>query len=147
MFEHVGARNYRGFFRVARRCLAGDGLFLLHSIGGNVSRHRTDPWIARYIFPNSMIPSAAQLTRALERRFVIEDWHGFGPDYDRTLQAWRDNVEAAWERLPARYDARFRRMWRFYLAASMAAFRARRLQLWQLVLSPQGVPGGYEAPR
>ena len=74
-------------------------------------------------------------------------WHNFGTDYDRTLQAWRANIEAAWDTLPPRYDERFRRMWRFYLAASMAAFRARRIQLWQLVLSPRGVPGGYIAPR
>src|SRR5690606_24553396 len=147
MFEHVGVRNYATYFDVARRCLANDGLFLLHSIGGNVSRTHTDPWIAKYIFPNSMLPSAAQLTAALEGRFVIEDWHNFGADYDLTLQAWRENIEAAWPRLPARYDERFRRMWRYYLSASMASFRVRRLQLWQLVLSPGGVPGGYVAPR
>ncbi|MBN6148826.1 cyclopropane fatty acyl phospholipid synthase [Xanthomonas sp. AmX2] len=147
MFEHVGEKNYRDYFDVVRRCLAPDGLFLLHSIGGNVSRRRTDPWIARYIFPNSMLPSARQLGAALEGRFVIEDWHNFGADYDRTLQAWRDNIERAWPRLGERYDERFRRMWRFYLAASMASFRVRRAQLWQLVLSPRGVPGGYVAPR
>jgi cyclopropane-fatty-acyl-phospholipid synthase len=122
-------------------------LFLLHSIGGNESVRHTDPWIARYIFPNSMLPSAAQITAACEGLFVIEDWHGFGPDYDRTLQAWRRNIESAWGRLPPRYDERFRRMWRYYLAASMATFRSRRTQLWQLVLSPHGVTGGYVAPR
>jgi cyclopropane-fatty-acyl-phospholipid synthase len=147
MFEHVGFRNYRTYFELARRCLDDDGLFLLHSIGSNVSMRHTDPWIARYIFPNSMLPSAAQITGACEGLFVIEDWHGFGPDYDRTLQAWRANIESAWDQLPARYDERFRRMWRFYLAASMATFRARRAQLWQLVLSPHGVPGGYDAQR
>ena len=151
MFEHVGVKNYRTYFEVARRCLAEDapdgGLFLLHSIGGNVSRNHTDPWIGKYIFPNSMLPSAAQVTAACEGLFVIEDWHNFGTDYDRTLQAWRSNVEAAWDRLPPRYDERFRRMWRYYLAGSMASFRARRIQLWQLVLSPRGVPGGYVAPR
>jgi len=146
MFEHVGARNYARYFAIARRCLAEHGLFLLHTIGSNVSVTHTDPWIARYIFPNSMLPSAAQITRAYENRFVLEDWHGFGPDYDRTLQAWRDNVEAAWPSLPD-YDERFRRMWRFYLSASMALFRARRAQLWQMVLSPHGVGGGYEAVR
>ncbi len=77
---------------------------------------------------------------------MIEDWHNFGADYDRTLQAWRDNIEAAWPSLPA-YDRRFRRMWRFYLCSAMALFRSRRAQLWQLVLSPQGIPGGYVAPR
>ena len=151
MFEHVGARNYATFFDVARRSLdpAGEhgGLALLHCIGSNASTRHTDPWIARYIFPTSMIPSAAQIAAALEGRFVVEDWHGFGPDYDRTLQAWRANVEAAWERLPPRYDTRFRRMWRFYLAASMASFRVRRNQLWQLLLSPRGVPGGLQEIR
>lgn len=146
MFEHVGVKNYRRYFEVARACLPDDGLFLLHSIGSNVSQHHTDPWIARYIFPNSMLPSAAQIARAVEGRFVVEDWHGFGPDYDRTLQAWRTNIEAAWQQLPD-YDERFRRMWRFYLAGSMASFRARRIQLWQLVLSPRGLRGGYDAPR
>ncbi len=148
MFEHVGVRNYRTYFQVVRRCLAPHGLFLLHSIGSNVSLRRTDPWIGRYIFPNSMLPSAAQLARASEGRFVIEDWHNFGTDYDLTLQAWRSNIEAAWGRLdPRRYDERFRRMWRFYLAGSMASFRSRRAQLWQVLLSPEGVPGGVQVPR
>lgn len=152
MFEHVGVKNYRTYFEVAHRCLrddpeTGGGLFLLHSIGSNVSVRHTDPWIERYIFPNSMLPSAAQVATTAEGLFVIEDWHNFGTDYDRTLQAWRRNVEVAWDSLPSRYDQRFRRMWRFYLAASMATFRARRAQLWQLVLSPRGMPGGYLAPR
>jgi len=152
MFEHVGAKNYETYFDVARRCLrddeaTGGGLFLLHCIGSNVSVQHTDPWIGRYIFPNSMLPSARQIAACTEGRFVTEDWHNFGTDYDRTLQAWRSNIEAAWDRLPPRYDERFRRMWRYYLAASMAAFRARRIQLWQLVLSPRGIPGGYLAPR
>lgn len=147
MFEHVGVRNYRGYFDLVRSLLPPDGLFLLHSIGGNVSRRRTDPWIARHIFPNSMLPSARQVAEAAEGLFVIEDWHNFGADYDLTLQAWRDNIEAAWERLPARYDERFRRMWRYYLAGSMASFRTRRIQLWQILLSPEGVPGGIVAPR
>lgn len=148
MFEHVGDKNYRRFFEVARRCLEESGLLLLHTIGTNVVRHRTDPWIARYIFPNSMLPSPAQVTQALEGLFVLEDWHNFGADYDLTLQAWRHNIEAGWQLLdPSRYDERFRRMWRYYLAASMASFRSRNAQLWQLVLSPGGVAGGYVAPR
>lgn len=147
MFEHVGVRNYRGYFDLVRSLLPPDGLFLLHTIGSNLSRRRTDPWIARHIFPNSMLPSARQVAQASEGLFVIEDWHNFGADYDLTLQAWRDNVEAAWERLPARYDERFRRMWRYYLAGSMASFRTRRIQLWQLLLSPEGVSGGIVVPR
>jgi cyclopropane-fatty-acyl-phospholipid synthase len=147
MFEHVGVKNYRTYFDVARRCTAEDGLFVLHCIGSNVSSNHTDPWIAKYIFPNSMIPSAEQIAAASEGVFVTEDWHNFGADYDRTLMAWRANFERAWPTLEARYGERFRRMWRFYLSASAAVFRARRDQLWQLVLSPRGVRGGYRAPR
>jgi len=147
MFEHVGVKNYRAYFEIANRCVHEDGLFLLHTIGTNRSVRYTDPWIGKYIFPNSMLPSAEQITEASEGLFVLEDWHNFGADYDRTLQAWRANVERAWPQLDARYDERFRRMWRFYLSASMATFRSRHSQLWQLVLSPKGVRGGYVAPR
>lgn len=147
MFEHVGQRNYRRFFDKVRQLLTPGGLFLLHTIGGPLSTRHTDPWIARYIFPNSMLPSATQVAAAVEGRFVIEDWHNFGADYDLTLQAWRRNFDAAWPRLAARYDERFRRMWHYYLAVSMASFRTRRNQLWQLVLSPRGVPGGWRLRR
>jgi cyclopropane-fatty-acyl-phospholipid synthase len=147
MFEHVGVKNYRSYFESVRRCLAVDGLSLLHTIGTRISTDHTDPWIDKYIFPNSMLPSAAQIARASEGLFVLEDWHSFGSDYDLTLQAWRTNIDAAWARLPARYDERFRRMWRYYLDSSMAAFRSNQCQLWQVVLSPDGVDGGYVAPR
>jgi cyclopropane-fatty-acyl-phospholipid synthase len=146
MFEHVGVKNYRTYFEVARRCTAQDGLFVLHCIGSNVSSNHTDPWIAKYIFPNSMIPSAEQIANASEGVFVTEDWHNFGADYDLTLMSWRENFERAWPTLAASYGERFRRMWRFYLSASAAVFRARRDQLWQLVMSPRGVRGGYRAP-
>jgi len=147
MFEHVGVKNYRTYFDVARRCTAEDGLFVLHCIGSNVSSNHTDPWIAKYIFPNSMIPSAEQIAAASEGVFVTEDWHNFGADYDLTLMAWRANFDAAWPTLEPKYGERFRRMWRFYLSASAAVFRARRDQLWQLVMSPRGVRVGYRAPR
>lgn len=147
MFEHVGGKNYRAYFETVRRCLKDDGLSLLHCIGSNSAPAQTDPWIEKYIFPNSVIPAASQVAAALEDLFVVEDWHNFGADYDRTLTAWRANVEAAWPSLPASYDERFRRMWRYYLAVSAAVFRSRRDQLWQLTLSPRGVPGGYRVPR
>jgi len=147
MFEHVGVKNYRAYFETVRQSLRSNGLTLLHTIGGNESSSHTDPWIEKYIFPNSMIPSAAQIAKAAEGLFVLEDWHGFGPYYDRTLMAWRANFDAAWPALGEKYDERFRRMWHFYLGASAANFRARRLQLWQIVFSPRGVPGGYAAVR
>jgi len=147
MFEHVGVKNHRAYFESVRRCLAEDGLTLLHTIGASESSTHNDPWIEKYIFPNSLIPSARQISVAFEKLFVLEDWHNFGADYDRTLIAWRDNFDAAWPRLRARYGERFRRMWHFYLCGSAAVFRCRRDHLWQIVLSPHGVPGGYVAPR
>ena len=147
MFEHVGVKNYRRYFEVARRCLAEDGLFVLHTIGGNITGNHTNPWIDRYIFPNSVIPSVTQISQATEGLFVIEDWHNFGVDYARTLMAWRANFDAAWPLLSSRYDERFRRMWHFYLDSTCANFEARGLHVWQLVLSPAGVRGGYLAPR
>jgi len=147
MFEHVGAKNYRTYFEVTRRVLKDDGLSLLHTIGSNVTTNHTDPWIAKYIFPNSMLPSVAQIGTAYEGVFVLEDWHGFGTDYDRTLLAWRENFERHWPQLRERYGDRFLRMWRFYLSASAATFRARRAQLWQIVFSPRGVSGGYASVR
>ena len=147
MFEHVGVKNYATFMRVVCERLAPGGLFLLHTIGGNRSQHRSDPWTERYIFPNSMLPSARQIAAAIEGVFVLEDWDGFGPDYDRTLMAWHANFERAWPELAGRYDERFHRMWRYFLLSSAGGFRARKTQLWQLVLSPRGVAGGYRAPR
>jgi len=147
MFEHVGVKNYRTFMAVVRRCLVDDGLFLLHTIGGNQSVHATDPWIGRYIFPNSMLPSIAQIGRAIEGLFVMEDWHNFSADYERTLLAWWKNFDAAWPRLRERYGERFYRMWRFYLLSCAGTFRARSNQLWQVVCSKHGVPGGYQSIR
>src|SRR5690606_32967930 len=96
MFEHVGLRNYRTYFKHAQRLLADDGLFLLHTIGSNTSERANDPWIDRYIFPNSLLPSIKQISRAIERRFIVEDWHSFGPYYDRTLMAWHERFCASW---------------------------------------------------
>jgi cyclopropane-fatty-acyl-phospholipid synthase len=147
MFEHVGWKNYGTFMDVARRCLKEHGLFLLQTIGSNQTHFASDPWIDRHIFPNGELPSVVQLSKALEGRFVIEDWQNFGADYDLTLQAWRRNFDEAWPRLAERYGERFRRMWHYYLAVSMASFRVRRNQLWQVLLSPAGVPGGWRLQR
>jgi len=147
MFEHVGVRNYRTYLAKARELLRPDGLFVLHTIGNNRSSVATDPWIEKYIFPNGQLPSLAQIASAAEGLWVIEDVHSFGQDYDRTLLQWSGNFERHWPELAPRYGERFHRMWHFWLLASAANFRARKTQLWQIVLSPRGVPGGYRAPR
>lgn len=147
MFEHVGRRNFRTFMQVVRRALAPDGLALLHTIGKNTRRGVTDPWIDRYIFPNGELPSIGQIGDAVDDVFVVEDLHSFGADYDRTLMAWHANFEAAWPQFADRLGERFHRMWRYYLLSCAGAFRARDIQLWQWVLSPRGVPGGYRSAR
>lgn len=135
MFEHVGVRNYRRYMRVVRRCLHPGGRFLLHTIGGFKSTNHTDPWIHRYIFPNSMIPSREQIERAITGVFTVGGWQSIGEHYERTLLAWRANCERSWARF-ADYDRRFRRMWYYYLSASAAAFRAKKLDVWQVLLEP-----------
>jgi cyclopropane-fatty-acyl-phospholipid synthase len=146
MFEHVGSKNYPEFFRKCRDLLHDDGLLLLHTIGGNSSARTTDPWIHRYIFPNGMLPSCAQIGRAIEPYFILEDWHSFGPYYDLTLMAWHRRINSAWSRLGKRYDERFQRMWNYYLMSCAGAFRARYIQLWQVILSTGGRSGTYQRP-
>lgn len=143
MYEHVGHKNARTYMQVARRSLKAGGLFLLHTIGRRKTRAHGEPWTHRYIFPNAQVPSVASIGRAIEGEFVLEDLHNFGADYDRTLMAWHANFEAGWETIRARYGERFYRMWRYFLLTNAASFRARQLQLWQLVLSPEGVAGVY----
>ncbi|GGI54902.1 cyclopropane fatty acyl phospholipid synthase [Oxalicibacterium solurbis] len=147
MFEHVGRKNYRTYMQVANRCLNDDGLFLLHTIGKNVRRSTPDPWIDKYIFPNGDLPSIGQIGDAADGLFVVEDLHNFGADYDKTLMAWFKNFDAAWPRFEAELGPRFYRMWRYYLLSCAGAFRARDIQLWQWVLSKEGVRDGYRRER
>lgn len=147
MFEHVGYKNYRPYFSKINDLLTEDGLFLLHSIGGSLTRRTGEPWIEKYVFPNGMIPSPKQVTTAVEGKLVMEDWHNFGTDYDRTLMAWHANFEAAWPDLKETYGERFYRMWRYYLLCCAAVFRARWVHLWQIVYSKDGLKGGYRSIR
>ena len=140
MFEHVGRKNYREFMSVVYRCLDDDGIFLLQTIGNNQSFERGDEWIDKYIFPNGQLPSVAWIGQAVEGLFVMEDWHNLGPHYDRTLMAWNENFQRAWPDLRSRYDERFKRMWEYYLLSCAGAFRARRIQLWQIVFTKRGTP-------
>ncbi len=148
MFEHVGHKNYRTMMNIMRQCVVDEGLCLLHTIGNNATESSYDPWMNDNIFPNAMLPSIAQIGRAAEGVFVIEDLHNFGTDYDKTLMAWNRNFERGWSALRhGAYDERFRRMWRCFLLTCAGMFRAREQQLWQVVLSPSGVRGGYASVR
>ncbi len=146
MFEHVGHKNSKAYMQVANRCLKTGGQFLLHTIGKNDSRSGVDPWISKYIFPNGEIPSLKQISNATERVLVIEDVHNFGPDYDKTLMAWCANFNRAWPKLKNQYSDRFHRTWNYYLKICAGAFRARDLQLWQIMLSKDAPAGAYRRP-
>jgi len=149
MFEHVGVKNHRTFFATCRQRLKkADNLLVLQTIVANDSSAKVDPWIAKYIFPNSKLPSAKQIACASEGLFIIEDWQNFGPDYDRTLMAWHEKFVTAWPELRNDYSERFRRMWEYYLLSCAGSFRARNIQLCQIVFSPQGRAGvRYDASR
>ncbi len=151
MFEHVGHKNYNTYMRIARECLKDDGLFLLHTIGNKVSKVACDPWINKYIFPNSLIPSIKQIASSIEGIFVIEDLHNFGYHYYLTLMEWFKNFNKNWDEIKTKYkdkyDQRFYRMWKYYLLSSAGSFKCRDLQLWQIVLSKDGVQGGYQSVR
>jgi cyclopropane-fatty-acyl-phospholipid synthase len=145
--EHVGVKNYRHFLEIARANMKEDGLFLLHTIGKAYTDYFTDPWITKYIFPNGILPSMKLLSDSMEELFILEDFHNFGADYDKTLMAWHENFIKHWDELKGSYDEKFFRLWNYYLLSCAGAFRARTMQLWQLVLSPNGVIGGYESKR
>jgi len=147
MFEHVGVKNYRTYMETVSNCLRDNGLFLLHTIGDCFSKMTGDPWFDKYIFPNSLIPSMQQISESAEKSFVVEDWHNFGYYYYATLSSWFENFQRNWSTLKAIYDDRFYRMWKYYLLCSAGTFRSRCLQVWQIIFSKKGVPGGYHPIR
>lgn len=141
MFEHVGPKNYDTYFEVVNRCLKPGGIFLLHTIGANKSDTNVDPWINKYIFPNGCLPSVKQIASASEPYFIVEDWHNFGADYDLTLMAWSQRFNRFWPEIQENYSESFKRMFNYYLMTCAGAFRARDIQLWQVLFS-RGVEGG-----
>jgi len=147
MFEHVGVKNYKTYMETVRRVLKDDGLFLLHTIGSNHSVNGPNAWMEKYIFPNSIVPTARQIIKAAEEKFIMEDWHNFSADYDKTLMAWFENFNNHWKELESKYGERFYRMWKYFLLSCAGNFRARNSQLWQIVLSKEGVKGGYISVR
>jgi cyclopropane-fatty-acyl-phospholipid synthase len=151
MFEHVTYKNYDTFMKIAERTLNPGGLFLLHTIGSNESVIAGEPWQEKYIFPNSHLPSIAQIGKAAENKFVIEDIHNFGYYYYPTLMSWWKNFDTNWAKLkkinPEKYDERFYKMWKYYLLSCAGAFKSRTVQLYQVVLSKEPYPQIYQTVR
>jgi cyclopropane-fatty-acyl-phospholipid synthase len=140
VMEHVGYKNYPTYMDLVDRCLKPGGIGFIHTIGSNRSITSGEPWTDKYIFPNGQLPSITQLAKAMEGRFVVEDWHNFGPYYDPTLMAWHANFNQAWPELKDKYGERFKRMWDYYLLSSAGGFRSRSQQLWQIVFTREGTP-------
>ena len=141
MMEHVGWRNYRNLMEIVHRSLKDEGRAVIHTIGSNESQTHGIPFFEKHIFPNAASPSIAQLGKAMESLFIVEDWHNIGPDYRPTLLAWWDNFDAGYKSLDQKkYDRRFYLMWRFYLLAAAGAVAARESQLWHLVMTKYGRP-------
>jgi cyclopropane-fatty-acyl-phospholipid synthase len=141
MFEHVGVGFYDAFFRKCAASLRDDGVMLLHSIGRSEGPNVTNPWIAKYIFPGGYIPALSEVLPAVERAgLLVTDIEILRLHYAETLKAWRERFLAYSEEVGRLYDARFVRMWEFYLAASEMAFRQQAMMVFQLQLTKrQGV--------
>lgn len=124
MFEHVGPPNYRTFFDTCRALLSPDGIMLLHTIGRADGPAPTDRWLARHIFPGGYVPALSQVAAAVEdARLWITDVEVLRLHYAYTLSHWYRRVVAAKDDIVALYDERFFRMWQFYLAGALVAFR------------------------
>ncbi len=147
MIGHVGQKNYRKLMETAYNCLKDSGLFLIHTMGANRSSTAAEPWIDKYIFPHGMAPSIKQIGESIENLFVMEDWHNFSIDYYRTAIEWFNNFDKNWDKLKLKYSDRFYSMWKYYLQGMGAAFLARTLQTWDIVLSKQGGRGKYYSIR
>jgi cyclopropane-fatty-acyl-phospholipid synthase len=141
MFEHVGVGHYHAFFRKCAALLDDDGVMLLHSIGRSEGPNVTNPWIAKYIFPGGYIPALSEVLRAVERSgLLVTDLEIARLHYAETLKHWRERFLAHREAAERLYDARFVRMWEFYLAAAEMAFREQAMMVFQLQLAKrQGV--------
>lgn len=139
MLEHIGRKNYASFMQRCADLVVPGGLILLQTIGTAVTTDATDPWIERRIFPGSVLPSPVDLTTSTEGKLLLEDWHAFSADYDRTLMAWHANFTAYDRSGELHRDAPFKRTWSYYLQSFAGCFRTHRtIQLWQLVLSRPG---------
>ena len=123
MFEHVGLPHYRQFFETVERLLATDGVALVHTIARADGPGATDPWTAKYIFPGGYAPALSQMVPAMERAWLwITDIEVLRLHYAHTLKAWYDRCAQQEAAITAIYDARFYRMWMFYLASAWCAF-------------------------
>ncbi|WP_405138185.1 class I SAM-dependent methyltransferase [Nocardia sp. NBC_01388] len=141
MIEAVGYRHWPTYFECLDRLLAPGGRIALQAItmphDRMLATRTTYTWIQKYIFPGGFLPSAEAIedTAAQHTRLRVCEQHGFGPHYAETLRLWRERFDSrATDIESLGFDARFRRLWQFYLAYSEAGFRSRYLDVRHFVL-------------
>ena len=124
MFEHVGAAHYDEFFAKCRELLKPDGVMLLHTIGRlGEGESSPDPFTDKWIFPGYHLPSLSKMVTASEKvRMIASDVETLRLHYAYTLRHWLDRAIKARPQIEAMYDARFFRMWEFYLAGGIVMF-------------------------
>ncbi|WP_338445045.1 cyclopropane-fatty-acyl-phospholipid synthase family protein [Pelagerythrobacter marensis] len=133
MFEHVGRPQFETFFRACARMLADDGVMLLHTIGRMGGPGSTDAFTRKYIFPGGYIPALSETVAASEKvRLIASDVETLRLHYARTLRAWYANCIAHREEIERMFDARFYRMWMFYLAGATSAFESGGMCNYQI---------------
>jgi cyclopropane-fatty-acyl-phospholipid synthase len=135
MLEHVGAENYPHLGAIARRSLGANGRGLIHSIGRNRPQP-LHPWIEKRIFPGAYPPALSEFTQIFEPNGLsILDVENIRLHYAKTCRHWLELYEASTDKVKAMFDERFVRMWRLYLAGSVAGFTTGTLQLFQVVFT------------
>ena len=136
MLEHVGPDHYHELGRTIDRVLSRTGRGLIHSIGQIRSGKPLNPWIRRRIFPGAYPPSLQEIAALLEPwEFSVLDVENLRLHYAQTLRHWLARFDAVADRVAARFDPAFVRMWRLYLTSSAAAFLAGALQLFQVLFA------------
>ncbi len=136
-------RKFSSFFHHVRRLLKRNSLLLMHTIGKNPPFKHLDPWVRKHLHVQHAPPSLPDLSESFSSQYVMEDWHSFGADYDKTIMAWDSRLRQGIREKTLHLDSRTSKALHYYLCCSAGAFRARQLQIWQIVLSPEGMEGGY----
>ncbi|ODM89429.1 Cyclopropane-fatty-acyl-phospholipid synthase [Orchesella cincta] len=145
---HLGRHNHNKFFKIMNKCLKDDGILLLQVIGTNHKNMlQSDPFTHKYTFPNTYLPYYRELTKETEGLFIIEDWHSLGLDFAKTWDAWQERFQHNWETIKEQYDERFYKLWNYNISYASAAFKSRKVQLWQIVFSKDGLKREYRAAR
>lgn len=130
------------------RCLKDDGIFLLQTaVITDSTFRRVDSWINAYVYPNISIAYASDIFNAIDGMFVMEDWHNMSSDMSETYNAWRENLTEHWPMIRIKHDETLYKMWIYLTSISIAAYKTKKLQLAQVVLTKATFPHQYKAER